>query len=128
MARNWENLSAAYRHRLEINGVDKESYESGANLSEARGHGPRREDLIDQIQEYKIDLYGDKPRFNVGRSRKNIDRDTETGHKRTVTELKEILNIYSRINGIGGEEYYDGRDDLYAALVESGLEDADKYH
>jgi hypothetical protein len=37
--RSWDNLSPKYRERLSRAGVTKRQYESGANLSKARGHG-----------------------------------------------------------------------------------------
>ena len=36
--KSWDSLSPAYRQRLSRGGVTKEKYESGANLSAARGH------------------------------------------------------------------------------------------
>lgn len=38
MARNWNALSPAYRKRLQNAGITQNQYESGAKLSQARGH------------------------------------------------------------------------------------------
>lgn len=40
-ARSWNNLTPAYRNRLERGGLSKSSYESGADLRKARGHAPK---------------------------------------------------------------------------------------
>jgi len=37
--RAWESLSASYRNRLSRAGVTREHYQSGGNVSKARGHG-----------------------------------------------------------------------------------------
>lgn len=119
MARNWEGLSDNYRNRLEGAGIDREAYMRGDSLSEARGHGFDREAIIDRIQEQKIDMYGGKDSFNPERSRKAIDRDTETGEKRSKEDLKKILKAYQNANN---------RQDLMEELDEDDLGDADKYH
>lgn len=38
MARSWSGLSAPYRARLERAGITPQAYESGVNVSAARGH------------------------------------------------------------------------------------------
>ena len=125
MARNWDSLSEPYQHRLERAGIDREAYSRGDSLSEARGHGSSRESLIDQIQAYKIAEHGGKRSFNTERSRKNVDIDTESKHKRSTTELKDILKHYEK-----QERLRLTRDEMLAD--EDGdwddYLDADKYH
>ncbi len=38
MRKGWDNLSDAYRRRLELNGINKSAYDSGTTLAGARGH------------------------------------------------------------------------------------------
>jgi hypothetical protein len=123
MARNWDSLSDSYRHRLERGGIDRNEYESGASLSVVRGHGLTRDALINDIQDYKADLYGGTRRWNEARSAKHIDRN-DNGEKRSVKELKQILAVYKeakRTDQFGHEE-------IYFMLREDDLEDAGKYH
>lgn len=119
MARDWDALSDNYRERLERGGIDREAYDRGDSLSSARGHGFDREGIIDRIQEHKIDMYGGKESFNPERSRKAIDKDTETGEKRSKEDLKKILRAYENANN---------REELMEELEEDDLDDADKYH
>lgn len=38
--KGWDSLSPTYRNRLKRGGINRRAYESGARLSEARGHAP----------------------------------------------------------------------------------------
>ena len=110
-SRNWDNLSAAYRKRLERGGINKRQYESGASLEKARGHGktpehPGRERknpnkyreyrdkqrrLIDKIQAIKIDAFSDRIKWNEAHSYKFAKVNPDTGNNRGVMELRELL-------------------------------------
>lgn len=51
MARKgWGQLSSAYRERLERGGISRSSYESGASLARARGHGSTPERQITSVE------------------------------------------------------------------------------
>jgi hypothetical protein len=60
--RDWNALSNAYRSRLTRNGITKAAYESGADLSAARGHANTPEHPEDAIhnqskyQKYRANL------------------------------------------------------------------------
>jgi hypothetical protein len=115
--RNWDTLSGGYRERLSRAGVTRTQYERGDNLQAARGHSGgeghvTRRDYIDQIQAVKVKRYGDRPAFNAGRSRKAIDRHSESGQKRDLTELKAIANALDNdtedeLEDLGYEDWED---------------------
>jgi hypothetical protein len=119
MARNWDNLSDPYRTRLQNNGVSRDDYENGVSLSEARGHGPSRSDLIQDIYAAKVELHAGARQFNAMRSLKNIAVDTDTGKARSTSDLRKIARAYDE-----GETY----DEVWELLEADDLGDADKYH
>lgn len=128
MARkNWESLSGNYRARLERSGLTKSAYESGASLSEARGHAKtpehphqgksqeryreyheRRQALERQVLDMKRAQYGSSPRWS--------DSGAEKSVKRMDINTLDTIASY---------------DDLYDYLDDYGDEaddEADKYH
>lgn len=92
MARKgWDELSPAYRQRLERGGITPAQYAAGASLSKARGHAKtpehaernidrlkypeyfsRRQDLIRLLQQKKEALFGGSSRWDSERSMQNI--------------------------------------------------------
>lgn len=65
MARKgWGSISPGYRERLERGGITEQSYESGASLSEARGH-PSRSQLIDQAVRHNHRIFSDTPNYST---------------------------------------------------------------
>lgn len=87
MARKgWNSLSPSYRARIEKAGLTQADYEAGASLTKARGHSqtperPRsydpqkyqkynteRNKLIAKVEQRKQELFGDKARWNKGKS------------------------------------------------------------
>lgn len=111
MARNWDNLSAGYRQRLERSGVTRGQYESGASLEKARGHketpehperaeaNPQkyqkylneRKNLVAKIQRAKRDMFSGSPKWNPKGSGRNIRVDAATGKVRSIQDLRAIL-------------------------------------
>jgi len=94
---SFSDLSESYRTRLERGGITRESYESGASLSAARGHAatPERplkdlENPPERYREYaeirkevaalKKELYGSSENFKeqgprlLGKSRANLEK------------------------------------------------------
>jgi hypothetical protein len=118
--KSWHFLSTDYRVRLERHGINEANHAT-ASLGEIRGHGPDRQQLINEIWNYKVALHGAKPKFNAKRSFKNITIDTETGKRRTNKELRAIAKAYR--NNIS-----EGYSAIFYQLNEDGTEDADKYH
>lgn len=112
-SRNWNNLSDSYRSRLERNGISRSDYESGASLDKVRGHGATpehperaesnperykdylgtRNQLINDIQRAKRELFDASGKFNNAHSKKYIKVDSASGHVRTKQQLQEILKI-----------------------------------
>ena len=91
MARSsWQNLSLAYRKRLERGGITKHDYESGVSLTKARGH-KTSQDMVQIIFEYKKQWFGHRPRWNEGRARQSIEINPATGKKRSQKDLRRIL-------------------------------------
>lgn len=91
MARKgWDQLSDAYRKRLEKGGISKTAYEGGASIKKARGHSKtperpigyspkqfpqyaqKRGSLERQVQQRKEELFGDSPRWNSQKSLRHI--------------------------------------------------------
>jgi len=124
MARNWDGLSDNYRHRLESHGISRNEYESGAVLSQARGHGLTRDALIAEIQGFKTDLFGDKRKWNEAKSLKHIDRNLD-GHKRTTAELRAIANALRETRNQNHKEWMDS---AFFQLREDDLDDAGFYN
>ena len=123
--KSWDSLSEPYRQRLERAGIDRETHARGENLSAARGHGFDREAVIDQIEQYKIAQYGHSQKYNSERSRKNIDRNTETHQKRSAAELRKILKQAKQQarNPMTRDEMLADDDGDWEDFL-----DADKYH
>lgn len=119
MARDWESLSDSYRHRLERGGITRTEYESGANLSAARGHGLSREALIEQIQNAKSDLFGGSRKWNGDKSEKHIRQD-ENGERRSTEDLRTIARIMT--------DYAGGYLEMYERLSGEDLDSAIHYH
>lgn len=119
MARNWDELSDNYRGRLERKGISRNEYESGVNLSEARGHGLSREALIEKIQDHKSDLFGGKRRWNGDKSEKHLRQDLD-GDRRSTEDLRKIARIF--------DHYSDDTHMLWETLTDEGYEDAGFYN
>jgi hypothetical protein len=131
--RNWDALSPAYRTRLERGGITKRQYEAGAKLSGARGHAetpehPRdlqrranrekyqkykakRERLVNRIHQAKVEAYDGQPEWDSESSRKNVNRDPETGKQRGTRELQKIADII--------EEAEEAGSDLFGAVADA---------
>lgn len=132
--RNWNALSTSYQQRLERAGVSRREYEQGVSVQSARGHANTperpsaarperhgeylerqayRERLIDRIQAGKREYFAGKDNFNDKNSRKAIDRNTETGRKRSVKELERAeRKLNAMLDGSYDEEdYLDEGDD-----------------
>lgn len=58
--KGWENLSPAYRKRLERGGISAADYASGKSLSKARGHSKTPEHPTDKIDRKRFRDYYDK--------------------------------------------------------------------
>ena|SRR5580700_1752814 len=126
MARNWDGLSASYQHRLERNGISRDDYESGQNLSVARGHGLNRDALIAEIQGYKRELHNGARKWNEAKSVKHIIKDNE-GRTRTVAELKVIAKAYAQSKK-DSANIAEWQEALFFQLREDDLEDAGFYN
>jgi hypothetical protein len=93
MARKgWSDLSDSYRGRLERGGIDRESYNAGASLAGARGHGAtperperaerdqeryqdylqRREALEREVRAQKTRDFGSSDKWRADRSKRNV--------------------------------------------------------
>jgi hypothetical protein len=108
--RNWDALSAGYRKRLQSAGITRRQYESGVSLSKARGHAetperPERAEkqpgkyqkyeakklaLAKEIQEFKKNKWGHRPKWNEGRSLMAVRKDPGTGKWRGTRDLNVI--------------------------------------
>src|SRR5579863_2991202 len=117
MARDWDGLSNDYRHRLESHGISRNEYESGANLSSARGH-VSRSDLVNEIQGMKADMFADKRRWNEEKSLKHIEKNSD-GERRSVSELKAIATA---LRDTRSENNGDWMDSAFYQLREDDLE------
>ena len=109
--RQWSNLSATYRKRLERGGITKRSYEAGESLKEARGHrhtpehpleamrNPQkyptyyveRANLIRDVQERKRILFGASKKWNGPRSLRMIKQGTGGAHPPSNAQLRWAL-------------------------------------
>ncbi len=91
MARKgWNSLTPAYRARIEKAGLTRADYEAGTSLTKARGHAntPERPSSYDpnkyqkynternrlyaKVEQRKQELFGDRPRWDRGRSDRTI--------------------------------------------------------
>lgn len=110
--RAWEDLSDGYRARLSRSGVTKRSYESGVDLSGARGHaktpehpadyvknpkrykeyGETRKGLIAKVKRRKDGLFSDRFKYNKERSMSFVMNGTEKGSPPTLAQLRWFLN------------------------------------
>ena len=87
MARKgWDQLSPAYRARLEKGGVSKTAYERGESIQAARGHSRtperptqaqnfpqyqnERNKLVDKVASRKQAFFGTSPKWNPIRARR----------------------------------------------------------
>lgn len=106
--RNWNNLSPAYRARLQQAGITKGDYESGAPLAKARGHAktpehPQRAETPNNRQKYKEylqrraalenqviakkqELFGNSPKFNASRSADKVKNQPMSLMRRFLDE------------------------------------------
>lgn len=109
MARNWDNLSATYRQRLERGGITRAAYESGASVSAARGHAAtpehpsqatrnperfqaylfKRDELIQNILRIKASRFGAMFNYNATRSRWNVNNFIN-GKTRSIESLRRV--------------------------------------
>lgn len=109
MARKgWTALSAGYRSRLEKAGISRKDYESGQSIRKARGHEntperhtvydkgefpqyhAKRLSLIDQLQEKKVRIWGD--RATEERSRAVLRR-----YPPTIAQMKDALDMEDEV-------------------------------
>ncbi len=127
MARNWDELSDSYRHRLESHGISRNDYESGAALSSARGHGVTKEALVNEIQNLKADLFGDRRRWNEQKSLKHILKDAD-GNTRSKADLQAIAKAHREALDQKWSDEPDWMDSLFYQLREDDYQDAGFYN
>lgn len=92
--RDWNTLSSGYQSRLLRNGITKQAYEAGANLSKARGHAHTPEhpedaikkpskyrkyinnlkQLQQQVIERKEQIWGNRHKYNSRRAKEHVLR------------------------------------------------------
>jgi hypothetical protein len=99
----WDHLTSAYRDRLERKGITRESYLSGAKLSEARGH---KYTTVHARQQKIIDKYGPKnamgdPEITPSMLRKARRKYGEEWVSNRLEQLKRDYEISAR----GGYPY-----------------------
>lgn len=113
MARsNWDNLSPAYRARLERGGITRQDYLSGGSLSRVRGHAktPERPERAEQnpekykdylatrksleraVQAKKQGIFGESHKFRRPRSDKNVTKNPVTGKQVPLADLRMAAN------------------------------------
>jgi hypothetical protein len=114
-ARVWENLSPAYRRRLEKAGITKRRYELGANLQHARGHTHTPEHGIAQARKHPA-----KYRKYLQKKEKIIGGGPFKTPEDEARELNDRLdeayaNFYDRLH-----EYHKYRDGTVRANVYGG--------
>lgn len=63
----------------------------------ANDYKKEKKELIDQIREYKNQVYGSSARFNQRRSDKNVKISPKTGKDRPIEELRTIAGIIDQI-------------------------------
>ncbi len=101
MAKTWQQLAPATRARKEAyyrihEGLSPEEVARGydssnlPDLGRSSGHATK-EQVIQQIQDYKRAAYSDRPRWNPSMSLKAIRVNQETGKNRTDKDLRKIL-------------------------------------
>lgn len=118
MARNWQNLSPAYRKRLSNAGITQAQYESGVSLSKARGHSETpehpsdiqkhpgkyrkyensRNALTRKVIERKKHVFGGEERFHEMHSRDYVKSGVPqlAGFEQrppSISELKRFLTL-----------------------------------
>ena len=122
-AERYDNLSPAYRHRLERGGIGRTEYIRGDNLSAARGHESRN-DLIEKLWQTKQDDLanrGNNPNAwsdrQIREAKRLLTITFENGKERPATkkELKQRLETQKRIATVA-----DGWDN---AVDELGIDD-----
>ena len=117
--KSWDNLSSAYRARLARAGITKRDYETNspelrAKRKAARGHATTperperaqrnpakyatylatRDQLQQQVIARKARLFGDRVRYNSGRSKTNVSK-----YRPSMANMRRFLAVdYSRID------------------------------
>lgn len=122
-ARNWESLSPGYRARLSRNGISKRLYESGKNLSVARGHRATPEHPRDAVKHperyrkyvdkrerkrFKGTPTGPTPEDIAYETNKELDNafrnfDARLGHYYKYKRATVLANVYGGVTSESGE-------------------------
>lgn len=110
--RDWDSLSSEYRNRLSRGGITRTSYESGANLSAARGHAntperperassnigrfgnylANRNQLIRDANGLKRQLWSTSDKWSEQRSRKALEKKSNAALQRIIDRLESMID------------------------------------
>jgi len=96
-ARSWDSLSEAYRRRLSRAGITKSQYQSGTNLSKARGHAQTPEHPREaQKHPERYKKYIQKRQKGRGGPPKGPTPEDEAYELNAARDLA-FLNIYGKL-------------------------------
>lgn len=96
--KGWDSLSDSYRKRLTRSGITKAEYESGVDLSRARGHGSReKERFFEQTARFARRFAREYGRPELTSSiRENVRRMGITRGREYMRQAKEATKLYER--------------------------------
>lgn len=133
MRKGWDNLSPAYRHRLERSGITRRLYERGEPITRARGHftSPLKRPGIFRREKLKSEVWNTYRhrvrRLAAGESiRRAFLIDGTIGYRgsilRQTVEFYEGLEAQYADEGDGGAEYQGEWSDWYSEMVDEWYE------
>jgi len=89
--------------------------------SKAKKVAGRRKDLLNQIDKFKTDHYGNRPKWSAKSAKYSTRINPDTGERWTLDELEEIWKgmqhaTDDEIDSWGWEDVFEEKEDLTSAL------------